>query len=527
MSSALPVREQVLALFESESLFADPEGETYARVRRTGQCRYYDEIVALRSKAGRHLILALYRDKYGTTPHSQGFEDGLRQLEAVAVRTVVQVGLRTMQVGDNIVLDLGDDAWNQVVVTRDGWGIRESLFDPGPPFRRGAGAHPLPMPKRGGRLHDLRPFLNVADDDDFQLVCAWMIAALFPRGPYPVLPLSGEQGSAKTTLARVAVSLTDPNLAPLIDEPRDNHDLSVICGSRHVLALDNLSRVGDELKNALCRLSTGGGHVSRRLFTNGEVCIWQAERPVILTGIDNLLVADDLTDRSLAITLPPLPEESRKREIDFWREFEDQRPYLFGALLDALVLALCNQDTICFARPPRMADFAARAAAASPAFGSTPDKFLAAYKANRRNAVESGLEASAVARVLRQFMADRPAWSGIYGDLLRSLNEVADDQTRNARGWPTTARTLANQLRRLAPGLRAVGVDVHEMGKGERGIGVAIVGRSAAQAAHTAHTLPSTLLLQQGGVIDRDSGDVQDVQHVQPDALGERRVVPC
>lgn len=522
-SGAQSVRERVLALFEPENLFADPEGETYARVRRARENRCFDEVVALRSKIGRHLLLGLYREKHGTSPHAQGFEEGLRQLEAVAVRTVVQIGLRTMQVGDDVVIDLCDDDWNQVIITRDGWSMRDSLTDPGPPFRRGAGAQPLPIPKRGGSLHDLRPFLNVANDDDFRFTCGWGVAALTPRGPYPVLDLSGEHGAAKSTTARALVSLTDPNLAPLIDEPRDNHDLSVICGSRHVLALDNLSGLNDELKNGICRLSTGGGHVSRRLFTNGEVCIWQATRPVLLTGIVNLAVADDLTDRSLAITLPPLPETSRRRETDFWREFEEQRPYFFGAFLDALVLSLRDQDAIQFAQLPRMADFAARAAAAAPAFGCTADEFLTAYSANRRNAVEAGLEASALARVLHQFMSGRQTWSGIYGDLLGALNGVVDEQSRNSRGWPASARGLANQLRRLAPGLRAVGVDVLEMGKGKHGMGVAIVQRSGARGAQGVHTPPLTLLPiigkrgeegGEGGDIEAD--DVHDVHQVQP-----------
>ena len=69
--------------------------------------------------------------------------------------------------------------------------------------RRAAGMQPLPTPARGGSVETLRNFLNVQGDGDFTLVVAWALAVLRDRGPYPVLVLSGEQGSAKSTFSAV------------------------------------------------------------------------------------------------------------------------------------------------------------------------------------------------------------------------------------------------------------------------------------------------------------------------------------
>ena len=44
----------------------------------------------------------------------------------------------------------------------------------------------------------LRPFLNVADEGDYRLLVTWLLAALRPCGPYPILVLHGEQGAAKS-----------------------------------------------------------------------------------------------------------------------------------------------------------------------------------------------------------------------------------------------------------------------------------------------------------------------------------------
>jgi ABC-type antimicrobial peptide transport system ATPase subunit len=44
---------------------------------------------------------------------------------------------------------------------------------------------------------------------------AWLCAALRPTGPYPLLAISGEQGSVKTVLSKMLRALVDPNAAPL------------------------------------------------------------------------------------------------------------------------------------------------------------------------------------------------------------------------------------------------------------------------------------------------------------------------
>ena len=75
-------------------------------------------------------------------------------------------------------------------------------------------------------------------------VCAWLIGALHPRGPYPLLVPNGEQGSAKSFLCRVLRRLIDPNEAELRSEPRDERDLVIAGCNSWLIALDNLSRSG-------------------------------------------------------------------------------------------------------------------------------------------------------------------------------------------------------------------------------------------------------------------------------------------
>ena len=59
------------------------------------------------------------------------------------------------------------------------------------------------------------------------LLIAWITAALRSVGPHPILVITGEQGAARSTLARVCRLLTDPHTAPLRAEPKDHRDLMV------------------------------------------------------------------------------------------------------------------------------------------------------------------------------------------------------------------------------------------------------------------------------------------------------------
>jgi len=82
-----------------------------------------------------------------------------------------------------------------VEITPCGWQvINESPVR----FRRTRAMLPLPMPKKGGSVNQLRSFLNV-DDDCWRLIVGWLLATFRPRGPYPILALFAEHGAGKTT----------------------------------------------------------------------------------------------------------------------------------------------------------------------------------------------------------------------------------------------------------------------------------------------------------------------------------------
>jgi hypothetical protein len=357
----------------------------------------------LRTRGFRNWTRRLYYTAEGKAAGAQAVEDALGVLESKALfdGPELPVYVRAAEHEGRIYLDLADPEWRAVEVRPDGWHI---ITRPPVRFRRPKGMLPLPAPTGGGRLEDLRRFVNVADDAGWRLLAAWLLAALRPRGPYPVLVLSGQQGSAKSTAARVLRSLIDPNAAPLRSEPQEPRDLMIAANNGWLVALDNLSGLPGWLSDALCRLATGGGFSTRELYSDAEETIFDAMRPCLLTGIEDLATRGDLLERSILLSLPPILEHARRAERVFWRDFEAVRPRLLGALLDAVAGALRELPGVRLDRLPRMADFAEWAVAGERALGWPAGSFEAAYRANRQEANETALEASPLVPFVRRFV---------------------------------------------------------------------------------------------------------------------------
>ncbi|HZW33536.1 MAG TPA: hypothetical protein VFF52_22645 [Isosphaeraceae bacterium] len=353
-------------------------------------------------------------------------------------------------------LDLGDRSRRAIAIGPGCWRLVDR---PSVHFRRPDGFAALPTPSRDGSVDLLRKYTNITDAE-FPLLVAWLTAALRPVGPYPVLNLVGEQGSAKSTLARVARLLIDPHASPLRAEPESRRDLMVGALNNWLLAFDNLSALPSWLSDGLCRLATGGAFAARKLYDDDQEHHFSAQRPVILNGISELPRRGDLIDRSLFLNLPPIPNSQRQYEEDLWAAFQADAPRLLGGLLDAVAGGLRLLPEIQLASRPRMADFARWGEAVAQARGQAPGTFLQAYLLNRCLASMTAVDDSPVARGVIELVARLGSWTGPASELLVLLRELIRDPLADAKRWPKSPIWLSEQLRRAAPQLRTCGVIV-------------------------------------------------------------------
>jgi len=207
-------------------------------------------------------------------------------------------------------------------------------------------------------------------------------------------------------------------------------------------------------------MPTGGGFATRQLYSDQDEQLFDAMRPIILNGIEDIVGRPDLADRSVFLDLENITEEKRRAEKEFWSEFERDHPRILGALLDGVAHGLQKLPSICLKATPRMADFALWATACETAFWGA-GTFAKAYGENRADAVVTVIEADLVATAVQAFMASRTTkWTGTSSDLLGALKmAVGEDQTK-LKEWPSTPRSLSGRLRRAAATLRKIGIEI-------------------------------------------------------------------
>ncbi|KZL28515.1 hypothetical protein PsAD37_00739 [Pseudovibrio sp. Ad37] len=456
----------LLSVAQDLELWHSPQKDAFATVLVNDHYEHW----SVESQSFKRWLVGRYYEKTGLAPSTQNLGDALRVFE---VRALEQGAchvpfMRTGWQDGESWLDLTDENWRAVRINRNGWRV---VQNPAIKFIRKQTMSPLPVPEKGYGIEEMHHIIN-AEEEDCKLILGWMVASLWGRSrSYPVLALGGEQGSGKSTMARLLRSITDPCAVSASSLPKDERDLMVMAQNGHVLNFDNVSKMEGWLSDAICRMATGSGFISRKLHTDGDAYWFQGARPVLLNGIPALTERADLAERALSVRLKRIDEVGRQPEELFWQEWEQLKPRMLGALLDALSAAIRSIESVRLERHPRMADFARLMVAASSGLGWEEGEFLEAYESNRRGTAEAVFEGDPVAVALHEFLMVRQggeSWVGTATELLAELNMIVCDQIRSSRFWPTKVNAFGSAVDRAAPLLRQKRIQVLKKATGSK-----------------------------------------------------------
>jgi hypothetical protein len=432
-------------------------GEPFA-VARTGHGPYLARMLRGGQASLRAELAAGYAHKSGRVPASSALADALNVLEGIAMdHPPIGLALRVARHDTGLVLDLGDPSGRVVVLGPGGW----TLAERSPVlFRRTKLTGILPEPQRGGRLEALRELgLVNLSEQTWPLAVAWLVAALVPDIAHPIPLLVGEQGTGKSTTARLLSRLVDPSPAELRSAPKDLEQWAVAASGSWLVVLDNVSGIPDWLSDALCRAVTGDGMVRRRLYENDDLSVLAFRRVVALTSIDPGALRGDLADRIVMFDLDRIRQRGEELHLD--QAFRAAWPGLLGGLLDLACQVLAALPQVTVDDPPRLADFARIVAATDQVLGTSA---LETYRALSSRISADVVEADPVAEAVRKLATTAGTWQGTAGELLGKLTADLGEQ-RPPRGWPATPRGMAAALTRAAPALRDVGVRVEQAGR--------------------------------------------------------------
>jgi hypothetical protein len=464
-SESPTVPQALVKIGQRAQLFHDERHAAYAAViEEKGQ-----RVMPIRGHDLRTWLSGAYYRETGKAANSEALGAALGVLEARALHDGDRIELsnRFARRGDEIWIDLADSAGRAVRITTAGWVVVER-----PPilFRRFSHQAPLPTPEKGGDLRELLKFMNIAHEEDQRIFLSWLVVAPIENIPRPALLLHGVQGAAKTTNGRMARTMVDPSASVSVPLRRDDAEVAQVLDHHAMPLFDNLSGITTSQADLLCQAVTGGGFSKRGLYTDDEDRLFSFRRAMILTGITVPTVAPDLLDRSLLIELKRVSPDNRREESELWRDFEEMRPRLFGALLDALAGAMRVYPTLPRGPLPRMADFARWGAAAAESLGYGAQAFVDAYRLNSTAQLEEVLESSPIAAAVRRLVTETGSWQGTPTELYLALTNRRPDTPRLGDGWPKGAPAMAKVLKRLQPALADSGLLV-DWGPGHDGKG--------------------------------------------------------
>jgi hypothetical protein len=431
-------------------LVHNQQKEPYAILKKAGLRQVY----SIGSKSFSDLVASKYFASKKSALSEASLKSALSTLSGKAVYDgkCVEIFTRIAKTEEGYWLDLCNDAWEAVLVTKAGWKVLSGSSIP--LFNRSNSMLAIPTPIAGGSLDPLWDLVNIPPEDRL-IVVAWLLECLRADTPHVVMEFVGEQGSAKSTTQKLLKMLIDPNIANLRAAPKKVEDVWISATNSHLSSFENISYLAQEYQDALCVIATGGAHATRTLYTNKEESIIELCKPIILNGITVNVTAQDLLDRSLHIELPPVKTRLQSRDVEV--AFALQYAQFVGALLDQFVAALNVLDTIVIADEdkPRMVDFAYLGEAVFQANGFPDGTFIDRYKLMRQKGVYRTIESLPIGLALLTYLQINPeGWSGKLIELLAHLGAHKPSGETN---WPKSAKGMGDALRRLSPALRTLG----------------------------------------------------------------------
>ena len=460
--------DRLLRLVASQGveLFRDQYGTPFARIYQDG----HGEILKCAGMEFRNWMAGLYWKHEEKAINTEALRTATNVLSAQARfdGQAFQLHNRVALKDGSIWYDLADEKWRAIRITAERWEIADR-----PPilFRRYNHQRAQIDPIAGGTLRDLFLFTNLASASQELLLLVLLVSYLVLDIPHPILVVHGPQGSAKTTHLRTFRRLIDPSKTETLSLPHDRSEPVQQLGHHYTAAYDNVSHIPEWTSDALCRAVTGEGHSKRELYTDDDDVIYQFRRCISLNGINVAVQKPDLVNRSILTGLQVIPDERRRDEESYYREFEEARPKIFGAMLDTLSRAIALVNSVRLSGLPRMADFCRCGCAISQALGFGQKAFLEAFLGNAGLGHEEVLSGSQVAHATQSLVQSSGEWEGTPQDLYRELNLIAqtDNLNTRTREWPKAANSLTRRLNVIAPDLQAIGIYIKTGGRtGER-----------------------------------------------------------
>ena len=445
----------------------DQFNEAYA-IFEVGEHR---EVHALKSRYFKCWVAKQFNEEYDDIVSDSSINGAITTLSGRAYFQDKQItlNLRVAEYDGSIYYDLCDDTWDVIRISRDGWA---RITPDVALFKRHPHMRGQQDPIHGGDVKKLLPYFNLkgASEEAEQLLLVTAVSFFLPGIPHPALNIHGAHGSAKSTAFRMLRRVIDPSELELLSLPKDSNELIQKMSHHWCCFFDNITRLGDDTSDVLCRAVTGEGFSKRVLFSDDDDMLYKYRRCLGLNGINIPAQKSDLLDRSILLELERIPKSLRRDEERLYQDFDADKQEIVGGIFDVLVKAMIIVPSVKPVELPRMADYAIWGEAISQAIGYDNGSFLDVYNKNLSRQNAAALEAHIIGAPLLNLLDDRRevkspdtiVWEGTATELLEELETRAQRLRINTReaAWPKAPNALTRSLGDIKANLLEEGYQV-------------------------------------------------------------------
>ena len=278
-------------------------------------------------------------------------------------------------------------------------------------------------------LDYMRKHFNLSSDREIKLLTLYLVTSLWGlRINHPILVLTGEKGSSKSSSFKKLEELIDPK--------------------------------SSELGSGIPRGSDG---LEVRLYNGYFVTIVLDLKAIVaVNGVSLVAKESDLLDRSVILTLKRIAPDKVLTEEELWAEFEKDRPKMLGACFNVLAAALNDMEEVQVRNKIRMADFHVACVKVGRVLGISEEEVSDILWENQKNINRRTLDEDVVALCVIELMQGRNKYVNSMSGLLIDLLDIADKNGMPSTVIPKTANHLRSRLDKTKSNLQSeYGITYH------------------------------------------------------------------
>lgn len=443
-------KDAVHSLLEQKQFDVFPDADTQTPFCAIAHDDSHVEYYPIRHGKVRGYIYKLCKSELGRAPSKITLDQVLEELESLALfeKPPRRIALRIDCKEDGtIVYDLADQLGGCVHVTPQGWTVDSADIA----FKKHNHTLGQVTPSREGDLEALWELLNLPQEYRL-LLLTYLVSSFVPGISHPILLVTGQKGSAKTTFTRILRDIIDPSTAYQTPIPKNPEEFSILASQHWCLCFDNIDRIKSQMSDILCTAVTGEAFTKRGLYTNDTLLTTQFKCCVLMNGISVPAQRTDLLDRIIWLPLKPIGKEDRKSERAIWEKYDYLKPKILGGVFDTLSKAMKIHPAIPSGHLHRMADFDLWGRAVSLALGYKVEDFSKAMEDNISRIKGYVILQDSVAIAVQEFLRRRGGrrWQGTATELLQHLGGYIHQYVRQSHAWPKSSSSLSAHLDNIA-----------------------------------------------------------------------------